>query len=42
VELASNGNTELSDAYARAADSNADEVVDIADYQAIVNQALAS
>jgi hypothetical protein len=42
VELASNGNSELTGAYAMAADSNADDVVDITDYQAIVNKALAS
>lgn len=42
VELASNSNTNLSRAYAMAADSNSDEMVDITDYQAIVNKALAS
>lgn len=42
VELASNSNTNLSGAYAMAADSNSDDVVDITDYQAIVNKALAS
>lgn len=42
VERAANGNAELTDVYAMAADSNSDEVVDITDYQAIVNKALAS
>ena len=42
VERAANSNTELSGAYAMAADSNADDAVDTADYQAIVNKALAS
>lgn len=42
VERAANGNTDLSGAYAMAADSNSDEVVDITDYQAVVNKALAS
>ena len=42
VERASNGNTELSGVCAMAADSNSDDVVDITDYQAIVNKALAS
>ena len=42
VERAANGNINLSDVYAMAADSNSDEVVDIVDYQAIVNKALAS
>ena len=42
VERASNGNAELDDVYALAADSNSDETVDITDYQAIVNKALAS
>lgn len=42
VEKASSGNTELSGAYAMAADSDADDVVDMNDYQAVVNRALAS
>ena len=42
VERAANGNTDLSGVYAMAADSNSDNVVDITDYQAIVNKALAS
>ena len=42
VERASNGNAELSGTYAIAADSNSDNTVDITDYQAIVNKALAS
>ena len=42
VERASNGNANLSGAYAMAADSNADDLIDITDYQAIVNKALAS
>lgn len=42
VERASNNNTDLTGAYAMAADSNSDDVVDITDYQAIVNKALAS
>ena len=42
VEKASNGNAELSGTYAMAADSNSDDIVDITDYQSIVNKALAS
>lgn len=42
VERAANGNAELTDAYAMAADSNSDEMIDITDYQAIVNKAFAS
>ena len=42
VERASNGNAELSGAYAMAADSNSDDSIDITDYQAVVNRALAS
>ena len=42
VERSANGNCDLTGAYAMAADSNADDVVDITDYQAIVNKALAS
>ncbi len=42
VERAANGNTDLSGVYAMAADSNSDDVVDITDYQSIVNKALAS
>ena len=42
VELTSNGNGYLYGPYAMAADSNSDEEVDITDYQAIVNRALAS
>ena len=42
VECASNGNADLSGAYAMAADSNSDDVVDINDYQSVVNKALAS
>ena len=40
VGLASNGHRTLEGAYALAADSNADEVVDANDYQAIVNKAV--
>ncbi len=42
VERASNGNGDLTGAYAMAADSNSDEVVDVTDYQNVVNKALAS
>ncbi len=42
VERASSGHIELSNIYAIAADSNSDETIDINDYQAIVNKALAS
>ena len=42
VELASNGNAELDGAYALAGDSNSDNVIDISDYQSIVNKAIAS
>lgn len=42
VERAANGNTDLTDVYAIAADSNSDDAVDIIDYQAIVNKALTS
>ncbi len=42
VERASNGNGDLSGAYAMAADSNSDDTVDITDYQSIVNKALVS
>ena len=42
VERASNGNAELEGVYAMAADSNSDDMVDIADYQSVVNKALAS
>ncbi len=42
VERASNGHIELEGAYAMAADSNSDNVIDINDYQSIVNKALAS
>ena len=40
VGLASNGLSPLYGAYDLAADSNADDVVDVNDYQAIVNKAL--
>jgi hypothetical protein len=40
VGLASNGHTTLDGAYALAADSNADDIVDVSDYQAIVNRAV--
>lgn len=40
IERASNGNAELSGAYAMAADSNSDDAVDITDYQAIVNKSV--
>lgn len=40
VARASNGYDTLEGAYAMAADSNMDKVVDITDYQAIVNKAL--
>lgn len=42
VERLANGNGALTGAYAMAADSNSDDMVDITDYQAIVNKALAS
>lgn len=42
VSRASNGFEELEGAYAMAADSNADDIVDINDYQSMVNKALAS
>lgn len=41
VANASNGLKSLDGAYAMAADSNADDVVDIEDYQAIVNKVIA-
>ncbi len=41
VERTSSGNAELTGAYALAADSNADDIVDINDYQAMVNKAIA-
>ena len=40
VERSANGNGDLTGAYALAADSNDDDVIDITDYQAIVNKAL--
>ncbi len=40
VGLASNGHETLYGAYAMAADSNSDDVVDISDYQSIVNKAV--
>ena len=40
VALASNGHKTLDGAYALAADSNADDIVDANDYQAIVNRAV--
>lgn len=42
VERTANSNAQLSGVYTMAADSNYDDVVDISDYQAIVNKALAS
>ena len=42
AERASNGHLELEGAFAMAADSNSDDTIDINDYQAIVNKALAS
>ena len=42
VERASNGHIDLSGVYAMAADSNSDDIIDINDYQAVVNKALAS
>ena len=41
VARVSNGFGELEGAYAMAADSNADDVIDINDYQAVVNRAYA-
>ena len=41
IERASKGNADLSGAYAMAADNNSDDVIDITDYQNIVNKALA-
>ncbi len=41
VALASNGLKSLDDAYALAADSNSDDIVDINDYQAVVNKVVA-
>ncbi len=40
VSLASNGHTTLDGVYSMAADSNEDDVVDINDYQSIVNKAV--
>lgn len=40
VERASNGNGSLSGAFSRAGDINSDDVIDVMDYQAIVNKAL--
>ena len=40
VGLVSNGHRTIDGAYALAADSNADDVVDVNDYQAIVNKAV--
>lgn len=42
VERAANGNGDLIGVYVMAADSNADDVVDITDYQAIVNRVMES
>ena len=42
VERASNGHIELSDIYSMAADSNSDDMIDINDYQAVVNKALSA
>ena len=42
VERSSTGKADLSGAYAMAADGNADDVVDINDYQSIINKALVS
>lgn len=41
LALASSGHKTLSGAYALAADSNSDDVVDIIDYQAVVNRVVA-
>lgn len=41
VERASNDNAELYGAYAEAGDINGDGIIDIADYQAIINKAVA-
>ena len=41
VGLASNGHETLNGAYAMAADSNLDDIVDISDYQSIVNRVVA-
>ena len=41
VSLASNGHETLNGAYAMAANSNQDDVVDISDYQSIVNRVVA-
>lgn len=41
VSLASNGHETLNGAYALAADSNSDDIVDINDYQSIVNRVVA-
>lgn len=40
VGLVSSGKAELTDAYALAADNNADDTINIIDYQAIVNKAV--
>lgn len=40
VERVSSGNSELSGVYAMAGDINSDEIIDINDYQAIVNKAI--
>lgn len=41
VERVSNGNTTLTGAYNLAANSNADDVIDVNDYQNIINKAIA-
>ncbi len=41
VERASSGNDELSGVYAQAGDINGDGIIDITDYQAVVNKAVA-
>lgn len=42
IALVTNGHTTLDGAYAEAADSNSDDIIDVNDYSAIVNTALAS
>ena len=42
VALVINGHQTLEGAYAMAADNNADDVVDVPDYQSIINKALTS
>ena len=42
VSLVANGHTELTDEYFLAADANIDDVIDVTDYQSVVNTALSA